>query len=217
MDCVDCLKLKAVCNIRKVDIMAIVITNGNHYITYTDSGATKKTTDINSAFQFSTVAEAIKGMKKAEEKTKSYFVFDTLTQHILWKWMTEEEIKEMRKNKMSLSMVRRDSKGKIKRKSYSEDTRKLIYLNAGGRCELCGRKILLEDMTIDHITPLAMGGEDDVENLSCTCYPCNLFKGNILPSDFMERITDIFLYQMERRHKDRVKWKIVHKMLNKMI
>lgn len=213
----DCLKLKAVCNIRKVDIMAIVITNGNHYITYTDSGATKKTTDINSAFQFSTVAEAIKGMKKAEEKTKSYFVFDTLTQHILWKWMTEEEIKEMRKNKMSLSMVRRDSKGKIKRKSYSEDTRKLIYLNAGGRCELCGRKILLEDMTIDHITPLAMGGEDDVENLSCTCYPCNLFKGNILPSDFMERITDIFLYQMERRHKDRVKWKIVHKMLNKMI
>lgn len=213
----DCLKLKAVCNIRKVDIMAIVITNGNHYITYTDSGATKKTTDINSAFQFSTVAEAIKGMKKAEEKTKSYFVFDTLTQHILWKWMTEEEIKEMRKNKMSLSMVRRDSKGKIKRKSYSEDTRKLIYLNVGGRCELCGRKILLEDMTIDHITPLAMGGEDDVENLSCTCYPCNLFKGNILPSDFMERITDIFLYQMERRHKDRVKWKIVHKILNKMI
>ena len=178
--------------------MAIVITNGNHYITYTDSGAIKKTTDINSAFQFSTVAEAIKGMKKAEEKTKSYFVFDTLTQRILWKWMTEEEIKEMRKNKVSLS-------------------RKLIYLHAGGRCELCGRKILLEDMTIDHITPLAMGGEDDVENLSCTCYPCNLFKGNILPSDFMERITDIFLYQMERRHKDRVKWKIVHKMLNKMI
>ena len=72
-------------------------------------------------------------------------------------------------------------------------------------------------MTIDYITPLAMGGEDDVENLSCTCYPCNLFKGNILPSDFMERITDIFLYQMEKQHKDRVKWKIVHKMLNKMI
>ena len=83
--------------------------------------------------------------------------------------------------------------------------------------ELCGRKILFEDMTIDHVTPLAMGGEDDVKNLSCTCYPCNLFKGNILPSDFLERITDIFLYQMERRHKDRVKWKIAHKKLNKMI
>ncbi len=40
--------------------------------------------------------------------------------------------------------------------------------------------------------------------------------GNILPADFMERITDIFLYQMERRHKDRVKWKIAHKMLEGM-
>ena len=197
--------------------MAIVITNGNHYIKYMESGAIRKTTNINSAYQFSTVNEAIKGMKKAEGKTQNYFVFDTLTQRILWKWMTADEVEEMRKNKVALSMIKRDNKGRIKRKSYSEDTRKLIYLHAGGRCELCGRKILLEDMTIDHITPLAMGGEDDVENLSCTCYPCNLFKGNILPSDFMERITDIFLYQMERRHKDRVKWKIVHKMLNKMI
>ena len=134
----------AVYIIRKVDIMAIVITNGNHYITYTDSGATKKTTDINSAYQFSSIAEAIKGMKKAEEKTKSYFVFDTLTQRILWKWMTEEEITEMRKNKISLSMVRRDSKGKIKRKSYSEDTRKLIYLHAGGRCRCAEGKFCLK-------------------------------------------------------------------------
>lgn len=75
--------IKAVHRFRKVDIMAIVITNGNHYVTYTDSGATKRTTDINNAYQFSTVDEAIKGMKKAEEKTKNYFVFDTLTQRIL--------------------------------------------------------------------------------------------------------------------------------------
>lgn len=204
-----CLKLMAVRGIRKADVMAIVITNGSYYVTYTDSGATKKTADINGAYRFATVAEAIKGMKKAEKKTGKYFVFDTLTQRTLWKWMTAEEIKEMQENKVSLSMVRRNRKGKIIRKTYSEDARKLIYLHAGGRCELCGRKILLEDMTIDHVTPLAAGGEDDVENLSCTCYPCNLFKGNILPSDFMERISDIFLYQMERRHKDKIKWKIV--------
>lgn len=50
-----------------------------------------------------------------------------------------------------------------------------------------------------------------------SCYTWNLFKGNILPDDFMERVTDIFLYQMERQHKGRFGWKIVHKMLNKMI
>lgn len=197
--------------------MAIVITNGTYYIKYTDTGATKKTTDINSAYQFSSVAQAIKGMKKAEGQTKNYFVLDTLTQRILWKWMTQEEIEEMRNNKVSLSAVKRNKKGKIIRKSYSDDTRKLIYLNAGGRCELCGRKILLDDMTIDHIKPLAMGGEDDVENLACTCYPCNLFKGNILPSDFMERITDIFMYQMEKQNRKKFGWKIIHRMLDKMI
>ncbi|MBQ4523760.1 MAG: HNH endonuclease [Lachnospiraceae bacterium] len=153
-------------------------------------------------------------MKKAEGRTKNYYVFDTLSQHILWKHMTPEELDEVRKNKLALSMVKRDKHGKIVRKIYSEDTRKLIYLNAHGKCELCGRNILLEDMTIDHINPLSMGGEDDVENLACTCYPCNLFKGNILPDDFMERITEIFMYQTEKKGKISLKWKIVHRLLS---
>lgn len=193
--------------------MAIVITNGNYYIWYTKTGATKKVSDINLAYQFSSVAEAIKGMKKAEGQTKNYYVFDTLTQKILWKWMTHEELDEIRKNKVSMSMVKRDKNGKIKRKSYSDDVRKLIYLNAGGRCELCGRKILLDDMTLDHINPLSMGGEDNVENLSCTCYPCNLFKGNILPDDFMDRIIKIFMYQTKKKCSNSVKRKIIHKLI----
>ena len=137
-------------------------------------------------------------------------------------------------------MLKRDKNGKIKRKSYSDDVRKLIYIKAGGRCELCGRKILLEDMTIDHIKPLSMGGEDDVEillddmtldhvnplsmggdddveNLSCTCYPCNLFKGNILPTNFYERITDIFMYQMERKNGHKSRWRIVRRLLGKLV
>ena len=198
---------------RRLYIMAIVITNGNYYIWYTKTGATKKVSDINLAYQFSSVAEAIKGMKKAEGQTKNYYVFDTLTQKILWKWMTHEELDEIRKNKVSMSMVKRDKNGKIKRKSYSDDVRKLIYLNAGGRCELCGRKILLDDMTLDHINPLSMGGEDNVENLSCTCYPCNLFKGNILPDDFMDRIIKIFMYQTKKKCSNSVKRKIIHKLI----
>ena len=60
-------------------------------------------------------------------------------------------------------------------------------------------------------------GEDELNNLACTCYPCNLFKGNILPDDFMERITEIFLYQLEKKYKSKLKWKIIHKILNKML
>ncbi len=35
--------------------------------------------------------------------------------------------------------------------------------------------------------------------------------------DFMERITRIFLYQMEKKQSKQLLWKIVHKLLNKMI
>lgn len=201
----------------RVDIMAIVITNGTYFIRYTDTGAIKKISDINFAYQFPNVNEAIKVMKQAKGKTKGYYVYDTHTHHIIWKWMTKEERLEARKNNMAKLMVNRDDNGKIIRKIYSDDTRKLIYNNANGKCELCGRKILLEDMTLDHIKPLSMGGEDELNNLACTCYPCNLFKGNILPDDFMERITEIFLYQLEKKYKSKLKWKIIHKILNKML
>ena len=196
--------------------MAIVITNGTYYIEYTENGGTKKTTDINCAYQFNSVSDAIKGMKKAERKTKDYYVFDTFTNRVIWKWMTREERIEMLENKQTLT-AERDNKGKIKRKTYSQDARKLIYNYANGRCTLCGRKILFEDMSIDHIRPLSMGGADVVENLTCTCYACNLFKGNILPDDFMERVSLIYLYQMEKRCKSKLRWKIIRGMLNKMI
>lgn len=117
---------------------------------------------------------------------------------------------------MAKSMVKRDDNGKIVRKIYSYDTRKLIYNNAHGKCELCGKEILLEDMSIDHIKALSMGGEDDVENLACTCYPCNLFKGNILPDDFMERVTEIYLYQMEKKYRNKLRWKLIHRALMKL-
>ena len=44
--------------------------------------------------------------------------------------------------------VKRTRKGKIKRKVYSKNVRKMIYDKAGKRCELCGKKILLSQMTL---------------------------------------------------------------------
>ena len=55
-----------------------------------------------------------------------------------------------------------------------------------------------------------MGEEDDVSNLACVCLPCNVFKGNILPENFIDRINDIFMYQMEKKIKQLWKWKAVH-------
>lgn len=198
-------------------IMAIVITNGNYYITYTDTGATKKTKDINDAYQFTALGDAIRGMNKARGQTKNYYVYDTFTQHTLWKRMTQEELIQAQEDKTFQANVKRCNNGKIKRKKYSQDTRKLIYNKAGGRCELCGRPILFSDMTLDHVKPLSMGGLDEVENLACVCLADNRFKDNVLPEDFIQRITEIFLYQTEKKNGNSLKWKIVHRMLVKMI
>ena len=72
-------------------------------------------------------------------------------------------------------------------------------------------------MSLDHVIPLSRGGIDNVENLSCVCYEDNQFKNNILPEDFMERITKIFIYQMEKKYSYSLKWKIVHKLLVRMV
>lgn len=175
--------------------MALVITNGSYYVLYTDTGRTRKTTNINEAEVFPSIKEAVTAIKRAPKRTRSYYVCDINTKKICW----------------------RQNKHKSQRKRYSQSVREMIYNNAGGHCELCGRKILYKDMTLDHIMPLAMGGEDAVSNLQCTCKACNEFKGRILPDDFMERITNIYMYQMEKKYANRIKWKIVHKLLDNMV
>lgn len=196
--------------------MAIVITDGKYYVRYTDTGATKKTVDFSSANQFATVNEAIIGMKQARKKTKNFYVYNTTDNRVLWKWMTKEEIEQIRRDKQQTSFINRENNGKIKRKVYSRETRRFIYNKANGCCELCGKKLLFEDMTIDHVIPLSVGGLDSVDNLSCVCLADNRFKSNILPDDFMDRITEIYLYQMEKKYKSKLKWKIIHRLLKKL-
>jgi len=77
---------------------------------------------------------------------------------------------------------------------------------------LCGNPIAFEEMTLDHIVPLAMGGADEVENLQCSCKACNQFKGSILPADFFDRIQEIFLYQIKKEHP--VVWKICNRFVS---
>ena len=211
-------KFSAVLNMEGSDfIMAIVITNGKFYVKCSDNGGIRKTPDITKAHMFLTLNEAIKRMRTAPAKTKGYYVQDTLTNRVLWKWMTNEERIQVREQKILQSEVKRHSNGRIKRKQYSQSTRKLIYNKAGGRCELCGRKLLFSDMTLDHVIPLSLGGIDDVENLACVCYADNNFKDNILPEEFNQRITNIFLYQMEKKSGNSIKWKIIHRLLNGMV
>lgn len=193
--------------------MAIVLTNGIYYIYLNNKGKHRKTTDIKQALQYNTVREAIKYMNIASIKTEEFYVYDTFLNRTLWKRLTQEERIELQEQRNGIVEVERRSDGKIKRKKYSKSTRKLIYEKYNGRCQLCGRKILLSEMSLDHHVALSMGGIDDVSNLVATCYPCNRFKSNIASELFENRINDIFMYQMEKKIKQPWKWKAIHKLI----
>lgn len=194
--------------------MAFVITNGKYYIYYSTKGGIKKTQDINKAIVYETIKNAIDDMWKAPSKTESYYVYDMETEQICWRWLTEEEKGRVREEKRQ----RMEERVKhTKRKNFTQEKRKMIYDRAGGRCQLCGRKILYKDMTIDHIIPLAMNGNNSDDNLQCACKSCNRQKAAYLPEEFIDGVTRIFLYQMESKYAGKVRWKIIKGLMNGMV
>ena len=172
--------------------MALVVTNGIFYIVDSGSGNIEKVEEENKASQFISVSKAVQFIKGGGNKTRHDHVYDTETHKVCWQ-------------------------SQKRRKHYSPKVRKMIYDKAGGRCALCGRKITLSDMTIDHIVPLNKNGEDSINNLQSTCLACNRFKANIRPDDFMNRITTIFIYQMGKKYGGKISWKIAYKALENII
>lgn len=169
--------------------MAIVLTNGRYYIRTSQTGKIQKTDNIIEAQTFYSCNAAMMKVFKAPRKCKGYYPFDTEDGY----------------------------KSKKKRKIYSSEDRKIIYNKSNGCCELCGKRLLFQDMTLDHIVPLSMGGKDEMENLQSSCSLCNQFKSNVLPDKFMEKISQIFMYQMQLQNGDSLRWKIIHRELQKMV
>ena len=170
--------------------MAIILTNGKYYIATDKKGGIIKTPIPEEAQTFYSVNVAMRKIQKAPGKCKGYYPYDT-----------EDNIRYSAKKK---------------RRKYSDEERRIIYNKSGGRCELCGVRLLFEEMTVDHIIPLSMGGEDSMDNLQTACYACNQFKRNILPADFMDRITKIFLYQTKKKCSKDMKLNIIHKLVESL-
>lgn len=191
--------------------MAYVITNRKRYIYYSSKGGIKKTLDIDKAIVYETFKNAIEDMRRAPSKTKTYYVYDMRTEKIVWRWMSEEEQEKVREEKKK---AQEEQAKQAKRKNFSQTKRKMIYNRANGRCQLCGRKILYEEMTVDHIVPLAMNGSNSDDNLQCACKSCNAQKAAYLPEEFIDGVTRIFLYQMEKKCVGKARWKIIKGLMN---
>lgn len=59
------------------------------------------------------------------------------------------------------------------------DQRERVFCRDGYKCLKCGA---LESLTIDHITPLSKGGDNEDANLQTLCHRCNSAKGDAVKS-----------------------------------
>lgn len=59
--------------------------------------------------------------------------------------------------------------------------------DCGRRCVYCAAPLDFDLATIDHVFPLAKGGEHAPGNLVAACGRCNRLKGDLLPTEFFAR------------------------------
>lgn len=79
----------------------------------------------------------------------------------------------------------------IKRKKLTKKQRRDIYNEFDGRCAYCATEITIEQMQVDHIKPLRLGGEDDFKNMICACRSCNKYKHTLSIEDFRGQLLEI--------------------------
>lgn len=53
----------------------------------------------------------------------------------------------------------------------------IVMSKHGAKCSYCDS---IDDLTIDHITPIAKGGKNEIDNLQVLCRSCNCQKGDRL-------------------------------------
>ena len=53
-----------------------------------------------------------------------------------------------------------------------------VYQRDGYRCQYCGHKFAIAELSYDHVVPRSAGGRTDWTNIVSACRPCNLRKAN---------------------------------------
>nr|DAH40682.1 MAG TPA: HNHc [Caudoviricetes sp.] len=192
--------------------MAIVITNGQHYMKYNEKGVLKGT-NFNDAVKFESLKAAKKAYRGLKSCNKNFIIYDTALHKVLYS--------EQDQGKDQLRVLNNKFDGNTpaicKRKGFGVKQRKQIYKKTEGHCYLCGDFVDFDSFEIEHRIPRSKGGTNDIENLYCSCHICNLIKHDIYPQDFNERITKIFMHQMEIKYSDKWLWRWIKQILEVLI
>ncbi len=67
-------------------------------------------------------------------------------------------------------------------------TRRNIFARDLNRCQYCGRKFPMSELSLDHVIPRSRGGATDWQNIVCACVKCNVKKGGRTPGEAHMRL-----------------------------
>lgn len=68
------------------------------------------------------------------------------------------------------------------------NVRRIVIERDGPRCVYCDEDLTNAEIHLDHVIPESQGGPTTVSNLQVTCRKCNLAKGVLTESDFMNQL-----------------------------
>lgn len=80
---------------------------------------------------------------------------------------------------MSKRQTRRERKQRrYKQKKINTKLKKKLFGHLFmAPCIYCKRVFLFSELTIEHVTPLCLGGTNDPANIALACFPCNNDEG----------------------------------------
>jgi len=89
-------------------------------------------------------------------------------------------------NRDKVRLNNRNRKKKIREAEGShtlEDIKSKLFLQKR-KCAACYKKLESDNYHVDHIVPLALGGDNNSNNIQILCPPCNMSKGAKPPEEF---------------------------------
>lgn len=67
-------------------------------------------------------------------------------------------------------------------------SRQALFARDDHRCQYCGRRFPMSQLSIDHVIPRSHGGTSTWENMVCACLKCNVRKGGRTPREARMRL-----------------------------
>lgn len=161
-----------------------ILTNEKYYVGHDENGETTDVEDVNKSYKFKTFELANKFRNKLPFEYGNYSI-RPLRETVRFKENEEEKVKVGEVDKIDTNNVTILPQ----RRQFTWEERQLIYDKYKGKCGICGEPLKFDEMTVDHIVPLAIGGDNSMENLQCCCINCNRFKDTMTMDRLKEKVT----------------------------